>query len=68
VSRLVLGKEPSGDSTRIVDQLPSGMHIEAMVKSDHEDGHLFAALSHRALELLNSGTRFNTMDICQCGA
>ena len=53
--------------TGIVDQF-RGMHIEAMVKSDHEDGHLFAALSHRALELLHSGARFNTMDICQCGA
>ena len=51
---------------------PPGKHegdlmlSEAMVRSNQENGHVFAAISHRSLELLESGVVFNSMDICQC--
>lgn len=40
---------------------------KAMVKSNHEDGLLFAALSHKTLELLHAVPQqvFNRMDLCQ---
>lgn len=48
--------------------LPVGYALpKAMVKSNHEDGLLFAALSHKTLELLHAVPQqvFNRMDLCQ---
>ena len=48
--------------------LPMGCALpKALVKSNHEDGLLFAALSHKTLELLHAVPQqvFNRMDLCQ---
>ena len=48
--------------------LPMGCALpKALVKSNHEDGLLFAALSHKTLELLYAVPQqvFNRMDLCQ---
>lgn len=50
------------------ENLPVGYALpKAMVKSNHEDGLLFAALSHKTLELLHAVPQqvFNRMDLCQ---
>eukprot|EP00913_Durusdinium_trenchii_P013565 g12735.t1 len=42
-----------------------GILAMAMMKSDQENGTVFAAISHRSLELYESGAIFNSLDICQ---
>ncbi|CAJ1399606.1 unnamed protein product [Effrenium voratum] len=42
-----------------------GILATALVSSDQEDGHLFAALSFRALDLLHRKEAFNSLDLCQ---
>ncbi|CAE8612188.1 unnamed protein product, partial [Polarella glacialis] len=42
-----------------------GMIGTALAKSGHEDGQIFALLSHRALQLLQSGPQFNSLDVSQ---
>eukprot|EP00928_Gymnodinium_smaydae_P040234 TRINITY_DN27315_c0_g1_i1.p1 TRINITY_DN27315_c0_g1~~TRINITY_DN27315_c0_g1_i1.p1 ORF type:complete len:724 (-),score=114.15 TRINITY_DN27315_c0_g1_i1:31-2175(-) len=42
-----------------------GILAIALSKADLEDGHLFALLSHRALELFGSGERFGARDVSQ---